>query len=1083
VLSTDSSDSAEDNEGADANHQFRRPPVRDPRRYRVIGEQGRGGLGRVLHARDREMGRSVALKELLRPSMRSEARFIREARITARLEHPSIVPVHEAGTWPSGELFYTMKLVAGRSLRELLAEKKGLAQRLELLPNVLAVADAIAYAHKERVIHRDLKPANIIVGEFGETIVIDWGLAKDLSLAADPIEPDAGPYRAGANDGVTILGEVVGTPYYMSPEQARGEKLSAATDVYSLGAILYELISGKRPYAEVNGRDPRRAVEVVRSRAPLSLAESGTYPSELVAIAERAMARDWRSRYSSAAEFAAELRRFLSGKLVDAHHYTFGALLKRWITRHRRLLVVATAAAFIVAAVGTVSIVRIVRAEHTAEALYRETLAVKEGLLQERNQLLLANATDLLRTDPTASARLAQTYDGSDRILATQILADATSMGLSREGPALSGIITSIEFLPANKVAIQSRETSTTIFDLSKNVSERTGHLEGWKDTIRSSSRRYLASQHTRNGTDVLDLQTNKIVRIETEGHLFDAEFLSEDQLIGNHGGGGVGVWSTETGALIRRHEDPRGVVRIDISADKRLVAVCYDDRQLAVYDVETWKEVVLGQCDRSSLIGGLAAFSPNSRWYVTIASADRVVAWDLLARDVHKVMESDAAIAEISMAPNGERVAIGTTGGDVVVLSVGAWQPIARVRHPALIMRARWSNGSTILATGDSTGRIQTWEENGTQRRLIGHSQSIRALAFSDDDATLVSGDASGATRVWDLVPPSTTMLATVAAPVVMMTTDSAERRAVLVDANYGVHVFDLRDGHLKHSYRATAGVGAIPIFLPTNDLVLVTSNQTVETWNPESGRVATLSPRIGNVDTLALWGAGFVVVTDRGEVYSWGSATAEPRQLADFHKNVRDAAAPNGARLLYVLSEDRTVIILNGRGETTTRDVPGAESLLPTADGGALAFAENEIFLLSEASTKLIHRARGRILSPAVARTGPWLAFGEEKVVVALNYVTGETVTMPIPLGAPRRVALSDDGRFVAVASADGSVRLFDTRNQGTAIHRDHVGAVYHLAFFSGSPALLSSGHEEAVRYWDGLDASFVSAGGQKQ
>ena len=145
----------------------------DRGRYAIARELAKGGMGRVYEARDLRLGRQVAIKELLPKNRDIARRFEREARITARLQHPSIIHVYEAGVWPGGEPFYAMPVVAGRSLDKVVAEKATLADRLSLLPRVIAVADALAYAHNANVIHRDLKPANVLVGEFGETVVID----------------------------------------------------------------------------------------------------------------------------------------------------------------------------------------------------------------------------------------------------------------------------------------------------------------------------------------------------------------------------------------------------------------------------------------------------------------------------------------------------------------------------------------------------------------------------------------------------------------------------------------------------------------------------------------------------------------------------------------------------------------------------------------------------------------------------------------------------------------------------------------------------------------------------------------------
>nr|MBA2543834.1 serine/threonine protein kinase [Deltaproteobacteria bacterium] len=244
-----------------------RLPFVDDAHYGSHKEIARGGMGKIVAAEDRRLGRPVALKSLLEPAGDALGRFEREALITARLQHPGIVPVYEAGRWPSGEPFFAMKHVSGKPLDRVIAEARTLAERLALLPRIAAAADAIAYAHSQRIVHRDLKPGNILIGEFGETVVIDWGLAKDLDAGDSPeserpreratvrainsIDPDAASVSARKTidrSTLTVVGAVMGTPAYMAPEQARGEPVDERADVFALGAMLYHLLAGVPPY-------------------------------------------------------------------------------------------------------------------------------------------------------------------------------------------------------------------------------------------------------------------------------------------------------------------------------------------------------------------------------------------------------------------------------------------------------------------------------------------------------------------------------------------------------------------------------------------------------------------------------------------------------------------------------------------------------------------------------------------------------------------------------------------------------------------------------------------------------------------
>jgi tetratricopeptide (TPR) repeat protein len=331
--------------------------------YRVAEEIARGGMGRVRVARDRRLGRWVALKEVLGHDANVVRRFEREARITARLQHPSILSVYEAGVWPSGQPFYAMPLVRGSSLDAVIAATKTLADRVALVPNVLAVADAIAYAHDQRVIHRDLKPSNVLVGKFGETVVIDWGIAKSLD---DPNE--SLPGHRGSGDGYeTVDGAVIGTPAYMPPEQANGAVVDERADVYAIGALLAHVLAGVAPYTGVSAAD---VLAAVRTGPPVAvLARVPDAPPELVAIVDRAMAREKVDRYPSARELAADLRRFQTGQLVGAHRYSARQLFVRWARRHRATLAVAVGAVVVLAIGATLAIRNIVAERTRADAL------------------------------------------------------------------------------------------------------------------------------------------------------------------------------------------------------------------------------------------------------------------------------------------------------------------------------------------------------------------------------------------------------------------------------------------------------------------------------------------------------------------------------------------------------------------------------------------------------------------------------------------------------------------------------------------------------------------------------------------
>jgi eukaryotic-like serine/threonine-protein kinase len=294
-------------------------------RYRMVRPLGRGGMGAVYLVEDVELQREVALKVLVPSAEESLAeRLRREARVLAKLEHPSIVPIHDVGTLPDGRAYYAMKYVRGERLDEWLAAGRPRAEALRLFQRI---AEAVAFAHAQGVVHRDLKPQNVMVGPFGEALVLDWGLAKEVG----PVLPGSdSPMETGA-------GMVLGTPAFMAPEQARGEPISERTDVYALGAMLYFLLTGRPPH---RGETP---AEALRSALHAEPPDPGAAPRPLLSILRKAMSRDPAARYQRAGDMAADVAAYLDGLPVSAHRETWWERGVRWLTKYQALVVLLLA--------------------------------------------------------------------------------------------------------------------------------------------------------------------------------------------------------------------------------------------------------------------------------------------------------------------------------------------------------------------------------------------------------------------------------------------------------------------------------------------------------------------------------------------------------------------------------------------------------------------------------------------------------------------------------------------------------------------------------------------------------------------
>jgi formylglycine-generating enzyme required for sulfatase activity/serine/threonine protein kinase len=372
-------------------------------RYRPEGEIARGGMGAVLGVFDEDLRRHLAMKVMLAGEKSRDAssvdprllsRFLEEAQVTSQLDHPGIVPVHELGLDAEGRVYFTMKLVKGRTLKDAFEEfwrGEGEWTQPRLLALLLKVCEAMSYAHAKGVIHRDLKPANVMVGRFGEVYVMDWGLArvlgrddaKDIRVRPEPalktseLRSERRDHAGESPDSplYTLDGDVVGTPAYMPPEQAAGRlaEMGPHSDVYAVGALLYHLLAGHMPYLPPGTRTTNYAIlRWVQDGPPKPLHQvARSQPAELVAICERAMEREPTRRYADMRALASDLQAYLEGRVVPAYETGAVAELKKWVVRNKPLAASLAAAVLLLVVGLTVSLSLFVQARSSRENVLR----------------------------------------------------------------------------------------------------------------------------------------------------------------------------------------------------------------------------------------------------------------------------------------------------------------------------------------------------------------------------------------------------------------------------------------------------------------------------------------------------------------------------------------------------------------------------------------------------------------------------------------------------------------------------------------------------------------------------------------
>jgi eukaryotic-like serine/threonine-protein kinase len=1076
----------------------------DRERYVSLGELAQGGIGRISRAHDGRLKRHVALKELLDPSPEAEERFVREALVTARLQHPAIVPVYDAGRWPTGEAFYAMKLVSGRSLAEVVDGARSFEDRLALLPHVLAVAEAIAYAHSEGIIHRDLKPGNVLVGAFGETVVIDWGIAKDLreaDAAADSPEAPASSAPEAIVDALTMVGAIMGTPAYMPPEQAAGEPVDERADVYALGAILYHVLAGDPPYEGKNSLDiVSRVLQL--PPPPLAQKQEGV-PPDLLTIVEKAMARASDDRYPTAKELAEDLRRFQRGQIVRAHQYSRKERLVRFVRRYRAPLLVAAAAFAVVAVVAVMSLLRVFEARRIAEAerdraseereraeqKQAEAEAAHRSASEHADDLTLLEARAAAARDPNeAIAYLESLSAGFGRFgEARLIAADAEAHGVAKILRGHGGPLTSALYSPdGSRIVTSSDDRTLRVWDAEgKLLRVLEGHTdEAWMLDFSRDGERLLSTG--KDGTlrlwDV-EAGTSRVFHSDKRDLQWPYFLPGETSAIAfSCGEKKVVKWDLVSGEQAPLPDAATSCPgTLAMTRDRRTIAFPSESGGLRVLDLETGRGRTFSD---KGLTCMTVAISPDGRRAGCAQAGGRAGAWDVASGKRIELPGQDPSqhgldLRPIAFSNDGTLIAWGGHGNALHVVNVedGSAQVLGGHRGP--LFQIVFSEDDRSIATVSSDHTVALWDlVAGRHRKFHGFRDQTSWVAFSPDRKSVLAASWDHTARIFPLETPGNRVAEAGDSPITAARFSADGGSLLSVEKSGAVRIHDVA-GQKTAMWEAKIKGSGHTMSPDGNRVAAMTSEGDIHVTGPGGADARTLRGPEGRIERVVFSADGkhLVSLGAAGAVRLWDLETGEGRLLhthegpalcAAFSPNGREIASGGVDRLVRVWSDERAES-LSLRGH-----LDKVEVLLFLPDGRVVSGGFDHSIRIwdprSSAAPLTIEASGLGIASLLVSADGATLySLGGEPTIRRWEVETGRPRPSLRGHESPvTRMILSPDGGRLASASSEGVIRVWDLASGESRTLEGHQGLVTALAFSPRGDRLGSAGEDGTVRLW---------------
>lgn len=1004
-------------------HPFEIP---DAERYERRRTHAVGGMGRIVVAFDRRLNREVALKELALtgpPGSGADlhSRLAQEAWVTAQLAHPGIVQVHDAGSDAHGALWFTMRMVHGRSLSELLRASDG-ADRPKLLRHVLAACEAVAYAHSVGIGHRDLKPDNILVGEFGETQVVDWGLARILHASADVGDAVESPpwHRVVPSEhaAMTMAGARVGTPRYMSPEQARGEAGDRRSDVFGLGVILFELLAGSAPFPEADTAAflPRLAL----GQIPRLAERAPTAPPELVSIVDRALAPSPDARYPDARALARDLASYLDGRRVEAFAYSPWDLLKRFTRAFRIPLAIG--------AIALASIAIVVALAFSATSAERDRAQSAEASMRAEKQ----RAEESFGLALLAQANLVNTVGkrAESQILAAHALArtgspDARGLLMSESLAIRPGYLGAVPLPPCLDHQL-SADTLMLLCHAPRELSLWTRD-DAW--------------------SPFLTLRWVRPIEARATALLEGADRVLVQDAIGS-------VTTTlDLGDGMPRVVPPRLMAIQSFARNGASAAIGWEQPYVETFDATT---------NTSAAIQ--AGFDVSNPVTVATARGQLVVA---LTQD-GTLFRADLPDRTASTTPTP----FGVTYPDAVALAlIDAREMIVATLH-GIVGRLDITTGQLAWSvdTGLRPVRVVRVSHDGRLVAVLGEEHRVRLLDAADGHALV---DLPGNTLARDVQFVAPDLLLTLGRDL------RTWRIGTLRPARY-LNPRGLTSGAIAPDASRvvlTDSIGFAVIGRPDRkDRTGRTENADTPERPPRPAHLLKAAAFSPDGTALAVVGTG----DDHVDVYD-AHALALRRSLG-VNRSARRVgwlAPASGAAMVVsvayhggidVYAADRDVAV---QLEVSREFVEA--SFATDARAAALLDREGGVWLLDLAAGVPTLRRIGAHPSATVVAIGSSFDPVRPRLVVADRgglYLWSPDREEPLPagVGVTTDLAISPDGRWLAAGDRDGSVRFIDLpARRVVAQHTAHNEQVSAVAFDAAGRTLLSTGWDGAAVLWD--------------